>query len=171
MTTPDPQQPNAQQPFGQQPNPYNQPYVQPPKKRKKWPWIVGGLIVVFIAIAGGCAAMVGGVANEIDKASNSTAEVTYRVTGEGTASVTYSDQNFNIAQDTAAALPWEKAVTLTGFGKIASLTASNSFDADASAKITCSILVNNVVKNTQTSKGPGAMADCTYNVPAEESKK
>ncbi|AUH69800.1 MULTISPECIES: MmpS family transport accessory protein [Gordonia] len=173
MTNPEsqPQQPN---PYGQQPNPYGQPYPyapQPPaKKRKKWPWIVGGLVVLFIAVIAGCSAMVGGVANEIDKAANSTATVTYRVTGGGTASVTYSDKDFNMAQDTAAQLPWTKDVTLQGFGKIASLTATNDFEADASQTITCEILVNGQVKNTQTSKGPAATANCTYSVPTEESQ-
>ncbi|MGB3602209.1 MmpS family transport accessory protein [Gordonia sp. (in: high G+C Gram-positive bacteria)] len=113
----------------------------------------------------------GGVANEIDKESNSTATVTYRVTGEGTASVTYSDKDFNMAQDTAAALPWEKDVTLTGFGKLASLTATNDFDAAAGQAITCEIVVNGEVKNTQTSKGPAATANCSYSVSSSESTK
>lgn len=151
----------------QPPYPPQAPYQPPPKKRKVWPWVVGGIIVLFIAVVGGCAAMIGGVANELDKESNSTAAVTYRVTGDSsTGMVTFSDANFNMAQDTAAALPWEKTVTLTGFGKLASLTASNTFDG--SGKITCEILVGNEVKNTQTANGPGASASCSYSVPSNE---
>ncbi|EGD54722.1 MmpS family transport accessory protein [Gordonia neofelifaecis] len=175
MTTP--QQPNSAQPdpaqqYPGQPNPYAQPYPpqQPAKRRKKWPWIVGGLVIVFLAIVGGCAAMVGGVANEIDKASNSTATVTYRVKGSGNGSVTYSDQDFNIAQDTAAQLPWEKEVTLKGFGKLASLTATNDFEAASDQTITCEIVVNGEVRNTQTSRGPAATADCSYSVPSEDTQ-
>ncbi|WP_084638251.1 MmpS family transport accessory protein [Gordonia shandongensis] len=154
-----PQQPD--QPYQPQ-----QPY-QPPKKRKKWPWIVGIIVVVFIAIIGGCAAFVGGVANEIDKESKSTVDVTYRVTGDGTAgSIVYSDANFNSAQDTEASLPWEKKVTLTGFGKVASLTASNSFDGNG--KITCEILVDGTVKNSQTANGPGASASCSYSASSSD---
>ncbi|ALG83898.1 MmpS family transport accessory protein [Gordonia phthalatica] len=159
-------------PQPQQPNPYGQQYVpQPvPTKRKKWPWIVGAIVVVFIAIVAGCSAMVGGVANELDKQANSTATVTYRVTGDGAAMITYSDKDFNMAQDTQAALPWEKEVTLTGFGKLASLSATNDFEAAAGQKITCEILVNGQVKNTQTSSGPAASAHCTYSVQTEDSE-
>ena len=159
-------------PQPQQPNPYNQQYFpqQPPKKRKKWPWIVGAVVIVFIAIIGGCAAMVGGVASEFDKAANSTATVTYRVTGDGAATVTYSDKDFNTAQDTQASLPWEKQVTLTGFGKLASLSATNDYDAAAGQKITCEILVNGQVKNTQTSSGPMASAHCSYSVETEDTE-
>lgn len=174
MTTPQPPQPSPdpaaqQNPYGQ-PNPYAQPYLppQPAKKRKKWPWIVGAIVVVFIAIIGGCAAMAGSVVNEIDKATNSTATVTYRVTGTGTASITYSDKDFNMAQNTAAQLPWTQEVSLTGLGKVASLTATNDFEASADQAITCEIVVQGTVKNTQTSTGPAATANCTYSVPTAE---
>jgi hypothetical protein len=88
MTTPpppdQPQQPYGQQPYGQQPQqPYGQqPYPpqgypppgyppQQPKKRKVWPWVVGGVILVVILLFGGCLALIGGAANEVDKAISS----------------------------------------------------------------------------------------------------
>lgn len=160
-------------PQAPQPNPYpQQPYVpqQPPKKRKKWPWIVGAIVIVFIAIVAGCSALVGGVANEIDKAANSTATVTYRVTGPNSASITYSDKDFNMAQATQATLPWEQEVTLTGFGKLATLSATNDSDVSADQKITCEIVVNGAVKNTQTSTGPFATASCSYSVQSEDTE-
>ncbi|MXP22979.1 DUF4352 domain-containing protein [Gordonia sp. HNM0687] len=46
------QQPYAQQPYSQWG--YGQPPVPPaqsPKKQRKWPWIVGGIVVIFMVIA------------------------------------------------------------------------------------------------------------------------
>ncbi|GAA1480342.1 hypothetical protein GCM10009624_07820 [Gordonia sinesedis] len=160
------QQPGQQQPYGQQPygqQQYGQPYQQPPqKKRKIWPWVLGGVILVFILIIGGCMALVGTAANEVDKAVNSEVTVTYRVTGEGTASVTWTDQNFNTAQESNAQLPWEKEVKVSGLGKIASLTVTNN-ESD-SARSTCEILVGGQVKYTQTATGPFASASCSGSV-------
>ncbi|TYQ10798.1 UNVERIFIED_ORG: uncharacterized protein DUF4352 [Gordonia westfalica J30] len=54
------QQPPPGQPYGQQPQyapgPYGAPPayqapIQPPKKKKKWPWIVGILVVLIVIIA------------------------------------------------------------------------------------------------------------------------
>ncbi|GAA11539.1 DUF4352 domain-containing protein [Gordonia alkanivorans] len=58
---PYPGQPYAQQPQYGVPGPYGAPPayqapIQPPKKKKKWPWIVGilvALIVIIAAVAGG----------------------------------------------------------------------------------------------------------------------
>ena len=152
--------PNPNQPY---------PYQPPPKKRKVWPWVVGAIVLVLIAVIGGCMALVGGVANEIDKESKSEAVVTYRVKGEGTGvTITYSDKDFNTAQETQASLPWEKNVTLTGFGKTASLTATNDVQASAGTPITCEIVIDGQVKNTQTSKGPAATASCMYSVSSND---
>ena len=161
MTAPTPE---PQQPY--QAGPPQQPYYQPaPQKKKKWPWIVGGIILIIVLFFAGCMALVGGVANEIDKESSRTVEVTYRVTGEGSsASITFSDANLNIAQDTQAALPWEKKVTIDGLGKMATLTATNSFDADAGTAITCAIVVDGSELYTNTATGPGASASCSGDV-------
>ncbi|GAB20195.1 hypothetical protein GOEFS_106_00930 [Gordonia effusa NBRC 100432] len=163
MTNPPPPQPYPGQPYPQQ------PYPAPPKKKAKWPWILLALVVVFLALVGGCVALVGGaaneVANEIDKQSNSEVVVTYKVTGDGgKASITYTGTDTNMGQDTAASLPWEKKVTLKGFAKLASVSASNDFDAAASTKITCEVLVDGKVKFTQTGTGPGATASCSGSV-------
>ncbi|MCA2206321.1 DUF4352 domain-containing protein [Nocardia rosealba] len=47
----------AQQPY----------YPQPPKKRKVWPWVLGGFLLAVLALFGGCAALIGGAANEVAK--------------------------------------------------------------------------------------------------------
>lgn len=146
-------------------NPYPQ-YPAPPekKKRKKWPWIVLGIFVVIIGSIGGCMAMVGGVANEIDKESKKEVEVVYRVKGTGTPSVTFSSENFNLAQESDVRLPWTKTVKVTGFGKTASLTATNG--SESNSTVTCEIVVDGQVKSTQTARGSFASAHCGYNVPS-----
>ncbi|MFW0789665.1 MmpS family transport accessory protein [Gordonia sp. CPCC 205333] len=89
----------------------------------------------------------------------------YKVSGDGgKASITYTGADSNMAQDTVAALPWEKKVTLKGFMKIASLTATNDFEASDGSKSTCEILVSGKVKFTQTGTGPGATASCSGSV-------
>lgn len=161
MTNPPPPPPGPQQPYPAGPP----PQYQPPKKKKVWPWVVGGIILVIILFFAGCFAVLGGVANEIDQESERTVEVTYRVTGAaGPASITYSDANLNIAQDTEVTLPWEKNVSIDGLGKIATLTATNSIDAAAGASITCEIVVDGVAKYTNTASGPGASASCSGDV-------
>lgn len=140
----------------------NQPYYAPPpapRKRKVWPWIVGGIVVMFLAMMGGCVALVGGAANEIDKESKREVTVTYQVTGSGTGtSVTCSGRDFNIAQDTDVALPWSKEVTIDGLGKTVTLSATNDQDGGA---VTCSIKVGDRVISEQQSTGPFATASCT----------
>ena len=153
-----PQQPYGQQPYGGQ----YPPQMPPARKRKKWPWILGGIILLFVAMVGGCVALIGGAANEIDKEMNREVIVTYRVTGTGTGSITWTDKDFNMAQETDAPLPWEKQVTVSGFGKIASLTVTNSSDDGATS--TCEIVVDGEVKYTQTAKGPFASANCSGSV-------
>ncbi|NMO01846.1 hypothetical protein HH308_11550 [Gordonia sp. TBRC 11910] len=162
MTQQPPQQPYPGQPG--QPYP-QQPYPAPPKKRKKWPWILLALVVVILALAGGCVAIVGTAVDSVDKQSKSTTTITYQVTGDGSkASITYTASDSNISQDTAASLPWSKDVTLTGFVKVASLTATNDFEADASSTIKCEVVVNGKVKFTNTAKGPGASASCSGSI-------
>jgi hypothetical protein len=148
----------------QYPQMLGQPYVPPAeKKRKKWPWIVGGIVLVFIAMIAGCAALIGGAAKHVSDEANRVVSVTYRVTGnEQTASITYTDKDFDTAQETNASVPWTKDVQISGFGKIASLTVTNGDADDAESK--CEILVDGQVKYTQTAKGPYASANCSGDV-------
>lgn len=128
-------------------------------------WVLLALVVVFMALVGGCMALVGGAVNEVDKQSKSTITITYKVTGDsGKASITYTGADSNMSPDTAAALPWSKDVTLTGFMKMASVTATNDFEASASSSITCEVLVDGKVKFTNTAKGPAATASCSGSV-------
>ena len=154
-----PQQPYGQQPPQGYPAQYGQPY-QPPKKKKKWPWILLAIFVVLIAGFAGCTALVGGAVNSIDEESKKEIVITYEVSGDAQgATVTYTSNDTNMAQDTDVALPWTKDVTLTGFVKIATITASNGFD-DAGS-ITCKILADGKVLTENTSNGAGASASCS----------
>ncbi|WP_336873509.1 MmpS family transport accessory protein [Rhodococcus qingshengii] len=159
-----PQQP--QQPYGQQPQqPYGQPpqgYApqQPPQKKKKWPWILLAIVVLFIALFAGCTALVGGAINSVDEESKKEVVVTYEVTGDSDgAIITYTANDSNLSQDTAATLPWTKDVTVTGLIKVATVTASNSYDGTGS--ITCKIIANGKVLTENTANGAGASASCT----------
>ncbi|MFE1595945.1 DUF4352 domain-containing protein [Nocardia sp. NPDC058705] len=60
----------------QHPNPVapQQPYYpQPPRKKKVWPWVLGGFVLAVLVLFGGCAALIGTAANEVAKAEESKA--------------------------------------------------------------------------------------------------
>lgn len=161
-----PQQPygqQPQQPYAQQPQGYASQYGQPPlppQKKKKWPWILLAIVVVFIALFAGCTALVGGAINSVDEESKKEVVVTYEVTGDSEgAIITYTANDSNLSQDTAATLPWTKDVTVTGLIKVATVTASNSYDGTGA--ITCKIIVDGKVLTENTANGAGASASCT----------
>ncbi|MFE3797539.1 DUF4352 domain-containing protein [Nocardia tengchongensis] len=54
-----------QQPWPAQPQPLY--YPQPPKKRKVWPWVLGGFFACIVLLFGGCVALIGGAAHEVAK--------------------------------------------------------------------------------------------------------
>ncbi|WP_214368327.1 hypothetical protein [Pseudonocardia sp. H11422] len=69
--------PRQSQQFGSTGGVYQQPQQiptqrravpTPPKKRKKWPWIVGALILIPILAFAGCTALVGGAVKAVDDA-------------------------------------------------------------------------------------------------------
>ncbi|MFG2442288.1 DUF4352 domain-containing protein [Nocardia fluminea] len=43
-------------------------YPQPPRKKKVWPWVLGGFVLAVLVLFGGCAALIGTAANEVAKA-------------------------------------------------------------------------------------------------------
>ncbi|MGW5311995.1 MmpS family transport accessory protein [Nocardia thailandica] len=150
-----PQHQGAQQPGGY---PAQGGYPQPPGKKKVWPWVLGGVALVFVLIVGGCVAVVGVAANEIDKEANREVTVSYEVTGTGTGSVFFSGRNFDVAQETDVTLPWSKTVTMDGLVKIVSLTATGG---EEDGEIGCRITVGGKVIAEQTANGPYASANCT----------
>jgi hypothetical protein len=147
---------------------YQQPpatgyYQQPPRRRKPvWPWVLGGAFLVIVLGIGGCVAFVGAVAHNLAQESAREVVVTYEVSGAGgSVAVTFSGRDFNTAQETDVALPWNKQVTIDGLGKTVILTATNDGDHGT---ITCRISANGRVVSEQTSTGPFASASCVGNV-------
>jgi hypothetical protein len=106
---------------------------QPVKRRKVWPWIVGPVVAIIVIAAavnggdkdapsGGDKAATGAPAGNEAGAAQPAAPaeaaprvrtVVYRVSGTGTASITYTtDGMTTMNQETAVTLPWEKTITL-----------------------------------------------------------
>ncbi|WP_245717918.1 DUF4352 domain-containing protein [Nocardia miyunensis] len=59
----------------QSPGPYGRPPYggyphRPPRQRRKWPWVLGGLFVVFVAVVGGCSALFAGAAHDVAQEAN-----------------------------------------------------------------------------------------------------
>lgn len=187
MTAPRPpygQQPHPQQPYQQpyQPAPGSehyqhhmppqQPYAPPPpaaKRKRKWPWIVLGVLVV---IAMG-SALNGGKSTPAPTSGTSPAAapaapaavaghtVTYQVTGTGKAtSISYTKEGFQMEQTSNARLPFSKDLTfkddVTAFSGL-SLVAQNGA---SSGDITCKILVDGKEVASSTSSGQYALVTC-----------
>ena len=150
---------------GGQPNYAGQPqvvYVQEPKKPLyKRPGCLIPLILAILAIliVGGCMAMLGGAANEVDKQMNAEHKITYAIEGDATdATVTYNVDETNTAQDSGVAAGWTKDVTVKGiFG--GHISASNGlYDTGA---ITCKIIANGKTLSENTATGEFASASCS----------
>lgn len=115
------QAPQQQFGFVPQQQAYAQPAPvaqQPAKKRKKWPWIVGALVLIPILLMGGCMALLGGAVNAVDEArKGGTAEVGQTLTyasGLGISASTPTqwkpDNAFEVSNNEQA---YESIVTIT----------------------------------------------------------
>jgi len=155
-------QPYSGQPYGQYPQGAAPPpgyYPQPPKKKAKWPWVLGGFVLAFVLMIGGCMALVGGTASVMVAESERVVPATYEVAGSGSnVSITYSGPDTSFAQETAATLPWTKEVMIDGLGKFINVTATNGAEG---GEITCRILVDGRVISEQLSTGPFSSANCS----------
>lgn len=152
--TDQPQQPYPGQPY--------YPPQQPPKKRKKWPWVLLGIFILLVALFGGCMAVVGKAVDSVDKDSKTVVKVTYKVTGDATGALITYTVNDNMTQDNGVKLPWEKQTEVTGFSKIVTLSATNGMNDDG--KITCQVLADGKVVIENTASGAGASASCSGSV-------
>ncbi|MFC4373671.1 MmpS family transport accessory protein [Nocardia halotolerans] len=158
-----------QQPYGQQPPPYGQQppggypphggYPQPPKKKKVWPWVLGGILLVLLLIIGGCVALVGSVANEIDNESKRVVNVSYEAGGTGTASsITYSGSGLDVGQESDVALPWSKDIAMDGLAKFMSLSVMAGVDG---GQVSCKITADGKVIAEEQASGQFATATCS----------
>jgi uncharacterized membrane protein len=142
--------------------------VSPPpttRKKRRWPWV---LLAVFVLIIGGftaCTALVGTAVNKIDESAKKQVTVTYSVTGQGSASITYdTSTGAGVSSENAnnTPLPWSKDVVISGLLKTPNLIATLGADGGT---VTCEISVNGQMLKTATSSGPFASATCMADLP------
>ncbi|MEU2868510.1 MmpS family transport accessory protein [Streptomyces olivoreticuli] len=123
---------------------------------------LSALAVTGSALAlAGCGAAEDKMTEGVDKAVKETYEVTYEITGSGTASVdfnagrgTAAEPQLETAED--AGLPWKKTVTLKG---IAAPTVQATAGPDG-AEVTCKITYKGEVIKSHTAKGASEAASC-----------
>lgn len=185
----DPQQPYPHS-DGQQYPPNNQyGYGQPPKKkRKKWPWVLGILVLLGILLFGGCAALVGGAMNAAEQATNDapttvetpavaapTAEaetpatsdteatkagktVTLKATSTGDGMVAFGNTSTQSSQSFSG--EWSQDLTLDDWVDAATLSVSSAA-MGGDSEVTCEIIYEGATVVENTSSGELASASCT----------
>lgn len=128
-----------------QPPPYpgypgGQPYPPYPPRPSKpvWPWVVGGVLLALVLVAGGCVALVGGIAYTVDREAKKEVGIVYEVDGAAaSADITYYSGNFTSTNAGDSALPWRREVTVSGLAKSAGVSAQSD---SSSTSLTCRIL-------------------------------
>ncbi|WP_405492634.1 hypothetical protein [Streptomyces sp. NBC_00096] len=143
-----------------QPAPPSHPYAPrpPARRRRRWPWVVLGLVLLLL---GGCAALFAVFVNEVAEEAGPPARITYAATGTAPrATVSYStwrDGRASSSQIGDQPLPWTKAITTKGFAKGGSLVVTLGADGGTA---TCSVTVDDSPPVTATASGPFASAVC-----------
>jgi hypothetical protein len=154
---------------------------QPPRRRKKWPFIVGGILALFVIIGiangGGnqpsttpagapTAASAPSAAAPAAPADSGTDTITYEVTGDSVSeagTITYvKDSNFGMQQENSTNLPWKKDVEMeSGLFDVQPMTLTAQSGSGGSGSITCRILKNGEEVTSSTSSGPYAVVTCS----------
>ncbi|MFE5836705.1 hypothetical protein [Arthrobacter sp. NPDC056493] len=130
------------------------------RNRKKGMAIAGFILgVVSLIVAGIVTAGVSAAAKSIDESINAEHTVQYVVTTSGPASVSYWTPGGTSTEDITAG--WKKSITSKEFN-ITSISVTGSF-SDASAAVTCEILIDGKSAGKNTGKGTGAHASCSGN--------
>ncbi|MER7346869.1 hypothetical protein ABT390_15880 [Streptomyces aurantiacus] len=142
---------------GMQP-PYQGWYAPvPPPRKRVWPWVLLGMVLL---LAGGCAVLVVGIVNEVDKETEREVTVTYEVTGDAKDLVitysTYSDGNLSQSQVTDVDPPWRKEEKTTGFVKGGTLTVTTGASGGT---VRCKVTADGTTR-TATASGTAATAVC-----------
>jgi hypothetical protein len=135
------------------------PPFAPESKRlykRVWFW----LLVIVVLGFGGCAAFVTGTSVAVNDANTATHTVTYLVTGNGTADITYGTFS-NGATGTSDAngqgLPWTRTFTASEPFNLYTVGAT----VLAGTEVSCSITVNGKVVSSRTATGQTANVECT----------
>lgn len=140
-----------------QPPPGYQPYPPAPRKRRKWPWITLGALVLIV---GGCVAVIAGVSNGVSHEINKTENVFYQVTGDAqTVTVTYSTWNNGSISSSQqdVPLPWTKREQSTGLLKGGTLSVTVGADGGSA---TCSVSKDDGPPRTAKASGAFSTATC-----------
>jgi hypothetical protein len=146
----------------------------PAKRRRKWPWIVGALVLLIVIVSvansgGDEQAAVAPPPGAAQPAAEPPAEtsgdvITYEVTGDGvdSASITYvKDENLGQQQENGASLPWSTEVEFpSGFLAMQPLSLVAQSMSQDGGSITCRILRNAEELTSSTSSGPFAVVTC-----------
>ena len=153
------------------------PQQQPPKKRKKWPWVLGILALLALLMFGGCALLVGGALDAADKATSDTGNtsapdatstspaaaqgvgdaIKLSGTATGGASSTYGPLGSASTKDFSG--QWAESVTPKNADTY-SVTIQDT-SGDAAAKVTCKIAKGEKTLDEQSATGAYSVATCT----------
>jgi hypothetical protein len=130
------------------------------KNRKKGMAITGVILgIVSVVVAGMVTAGVSAAAKSIDESINAEHTVEYVVTTSGPASISYWTPGGSSTEDVTA--EWKKSITSKEFS-FTSLSVTGSY-TDASAAVTCEILIDGKSAGKNTGNGTGAHASCSGN--------
>lgn len=128
------------------------------KNRKKGMAIAGTILgVVSLIVAGLMTAAISAGVDAIDESINAEHTIEYVVTTTGPAGVSYWTGGGSSTEDITA--DWKKSITSTEIN-ITSLTVHGDF-SDASASVSCEILVDGKSIAKNTGSGAGALASCS----------
>ncbi|MFE0176410.1 MmpS family transport accessory protein [Streptomyces sp. NPDC059002] len=127
------------------------------KKRRKWPWVLLGVLILLV---GGCTALVVGIGYEVDKESKREVTVEYEVTGDAKgvaiAYTAYGDGNLSQNQLSDVELPWSKKQKTKGFVKGGALAVTMGASGGS---VRCKVTVDGATR-TATASGAFATAVC-----------
>jgi hypothetical protein len=142
------------------------PPIEPRKSRKKWPWVVAGVVALIVIIGvstqgkkpSSTAAPTGGAAPAAAQPADQDLGfgekiVTLSVEGKGKATVTYIKSGGT--EQKQVTLPWKADVKTDFISSLAATRMSGSGD------ITCRITEGSEVKAESTSNGQFATATCS----------
>jgi hypothetical protein len=136
-------------------------YTQPPKKKHTLRNVLLVILLLFVLAIGGCMALIAGAANEVDKASKRSHEVTYLIGGTTKkADLTYTtDGGTSTEQTNGVKVPWKKVLNIKGdILAVYQISAQNT----GRGTVTCEILVDGKSVKKAQSKGFAAIASCDY---------
>lgn len=142
---------------------YAAPLPPRPPKRRRWPLILGGFILAFVVMIGGCMAVVGGTAASIaSSAGGGPANISYEIEGDGTAmAVTWSTPS-GVSQESSTSLPWSTEVAWQDTFAAAFTVSAGRDGMGDSGPITCRITNTDTgdVLAENTSNGEFANVSC-----------